>query len=116
MSDTSGANEPRASTSEQAEKPKPTALDRLLEHMDRHMHSPIHQMPKGGVLYHYTDAAGLLGILKNQALRATDYQFLNDREEISVGEQLVAQRLKHLQRETGDPAQEAQLEGRSEIQ
>src|SRR5215216_2159961 len=33
-------------------------------------------------LYHYTNAAGLLGIVKEQALWATHIQFLNDGEEL----------------------------------
>jgi hypothetical protein len=33
-------------------------------------------------LYHYTNAAGLLGIVEKRALWATDVQFLNDGEEL----------------------------------
>ena len=33
-------------------------------------------------LFHYTNAAGLAGIIKNQTLWATHYAYLNDSEEI----------------------------------
>lgn len=33
------------------------------------------------LVYHYTDAAGLVGMLTNGAIWATDYRFLNDRSE-----------------------------------
>ncbi len=37
-------------------------------------------LPKN--LYHYTDKLGLEGILENQTLWATNYQFLNDASEL----------------------------------
>ena len=53
-------------------------------------------------IFHYTDSAGLLGILQSQCLFATDYRYLNDLSEgtmardllVSVFEaELVAKRL-----------------------
>ena len=41
--------------------------------------------PDGGVVYHYTDAFGLEGILRSGKIRATDYRFLNDRSEFKHG-------------------------------
>jgi hypothetical protein len=38
-----------------------------------------------GLLYHYTDQNGLLGIVESQAFRATDIRFLNDTEEFEHG-------------------------------
>src|SRR5690349_8458329 len=38
------------------------------------------QLPR--ILYHYTDAAGLEGMLRNGNLWITDYRFLNDRSEV----------------------------------
>jgi hypothetical protein len=35
-------------------------------------------------LYHYTDVAGVCGILQNQSLWATHYQNLNDESEITL--------------------------------
>jgi hypothetical protein len=34
------------------------------------------------VLYHYTDAAGLVGMLQNHTIWATDYRFMNDKSEV----------------------------------
>ncbi|HEV7922376.1 MAG TPA: DUF2971 domain-containing protein [Thermoanaerobaculia bacterium] len=41
------------------------------------------------LLYHYTTAAGLLGIIESQSVRATNYSFLNDSSEIKYGRALV---------------------------
>jgi|KBSMisStaDraftv2_1062788.scaffolds.fasta_scaffold981979_1 hypothetical protein len=35
-----------------------------------------------GLLYHYTDAGGLAGIVKDAVLWATDFRYLNDRLEL----------------------------------
>lgn len=40
---------------------------------------------KADYLYHYTDANGLIGIIQNKNLRATDARFLNDSYEIHAG-------------------------------
>ena len=48
------------------------------------------------ILYHYTTAAGLLGILGEQALWATDCEFLNDSSEVSYGLRLADSTLKEL--------------------
>lgn len=37
------------------------------------------------LLYHYTNTAGLLGILKSQTLWASDAEYLNDAEELKYG-------------------------------
>jgi hypothetical protein len=42
-----------------------------------------------GELWHYTDGAGLLGIVKSGAMWASHYRFTNDTTEITVGEQAV---------------------------
>jgi hypothetical protein len=34
------------------------------------------------VLYHYTDAAGLRGIVESQTIFASDVEFLNDAQEL----------------------------------
>lgn len=51
----------------------------------RYLHEK-HELPKygwrrEGLCYHYTDAAGLLGIIENSRLWATDLRFLNDPSE-----------------------------------
>jgi Protein of unknown function (DUF2971) len=40
-------------------------------------------------LYHYTDAAGLIGIVENGCLWASDYRHLNDRKEYRLGAELL---------------------------
>lgn len=44
---------------------------------------------KDDKLYHYTSKVGLEGILKSQALWATDYRYLNDKKEFSLVRTLV---------------------------
>lgn len=34
------------------------------------------------IVYHYTDSAGLIGMLQNHTIWATDYKFLNDKSEV----------------------------------
>ena len=34
------------------------------------------------IAYHYTDAAGLVGMLSTHKVRATEFRFLNDRSEV----------------------------------
>ena len=47
-----------------------------------------------GCLYHYTGVSGLLGIIKNHTLWATDYRHLNDRKEYRIGERLLREELR----------------------
>lgn len=47
------------------------------------------EQPKQGILYHYTDAAGLLGILESNCFRGTDARFMNDPLELSHGIQIL---------------------------
>jgi hypothetical protein len=37
------------------------------------------------ILYHYTTAAGLMGIVQSRTLRATNAEFLNDAQELQFG-------------------------------
>lgn len=41
------------------------------------------------MLYHYTSIDGLMGILSNKSIWLTDYQYLNDMEEIEHGKSIV---------------------------
>lgn len=41
------------------------------------------------ILYHYTDASGLLGMIQNNEIWATDSRYLNDRTELIYAEQLA---------------------------
>jgi len=49
--------------------------------------NPDDAMPD--VLYHYTSAKGILGIVKSGALRASNFSYLNDYTEISCGVEVV---------------------------
>jgi hypothetical protein len=60
-------------------------------------------------LYHYTDLAGLNGILSTNDLWLTHLQFSNDDEEMTHGQNIVAQILK-TRKEQADPAQATYLE------
>jgi hypothetical protein len=46
-------------------------------------------MPKSFTLWHYTDAAGLLGIIRSSQLRFGDVRFLNDQTEQVYAERLL---------------------------
>jgi len=48
-----------------------------------------HDVPPGP-LYHYTDASGFKGIVSTGSLWATHYGFLNDTEELLIGERVVS--------------------------
>jgi hypothetical protein len=47
------------------------------------------QEKPSGPLYHYTSAAGLIGIVKSRTLWATDHRHLNDRKEHRIGSTLI---------------------------
>jgi hypothetical protein len=42
-----------------------------------------------GLLFHYTSAAGIIGILQNRKLWATEYRHLNDRQEYRIAVRLL---------------------------
>jgi hypothetical protein len=44
---------------------------------------------ESGILYHYTTAAGIIGIVQSQTLWATDAEFFNDARELQFGRQQV---------------------------
>ena len=60
----------------------------LRYHTDREQAS-TKQQPKDGVLYHYTTAEGLKGIIENEELWATSAYYLNDSAEILYGYRLL---------------------------
>src|SRR5687768_10197869 len=47
----------------------------------------ISKIPR--ILYHYTDAAGLIGMLESGLVWGTDYRFLNDKSELAHTRSLV---------------------------
>lgn len=54
------------------------------------------KMPHG-LLYHYTDAVGLDGILRNGVVYATHCRFMNDRTELDEGRGVVLQACRELE-------------------
>lgn len=56
-----------------------------------------------GTLFHYTTATGLLGIVSNAELWATDYAFLNDRQELDFARNRFVRALHALKDPTADP-------------
>jgi hypothetical protein len=49
-----------------------------------------------GVVWHYTDGSGLLSILRHDVLWATSAAFLNDKNEVALGGQRMAERICQL--------------------
>lgn len=47
------------------------------------------------LVYHYTDLAGLRGIIRSSALWASDYRYLNDRTEFAFGLEILEMVLAH---------------------
>lgn len=54
------------------------------------------------LVWHYTDAAGLLSILGTDTVWATSSQFLNDRGEVELGQQLAEERMQERARQEPD--------------
>lgn len=53
----------------------------------------IREKPSG-CLYHYTGAAGLIGIVQSGKLWASDYRHLNDRHEYRIGARLLEEEIR----------------------
>src|SRR3954453_7192738 len=49
-----------------------------------------------GVVWHYTDGPGLLSIVRHHVLWATSAAFLNDKDEVALGGQRMAERIQQL--------------------
>jgi len=61
-------------------------------------------IPKTSTLFHYTTAAGLLGILSTSTLWASDLRFLNDAQEAIYAQDLVADAVRGMKNPVLDPA------------
>ncbi len=48
-----------------------------------------------GIVWHYTDAAGLTGIIRENVLRASSTAFMNDHQELRTGTDLLQGLLSH---------------------
>ena len=58
------------------------------------------------ILYHYTTTAGLIGILSNRGIWATDSWFLNDSSEVRYGLGIVRARLNRYSKQADRPEPE----------
>lgn len=54
----------------------------------------IDDVPEEDLLYHYTDSAGLIGIITSSTLWATNAAFLNDTQEMRYGAELIAKAIE----------------------
>jgi hypothetical protein len=70
----------------------PTELEDAIAHYNRWIDGELKKEQDanriGDTLYHYTNAAGLEGIIKSEAVWFTDYRHMNDPSEISHGIEL----------------------------
>jgi len=64
-------------------------------------------MPRANTLFHYTTAAGLLGILRNSTLWATDLHFLNDAKESIYAQDLVTNAIRGMKNPVLNPGHSA---------
>lgn len=76
-------------------------LDRLFQARLPRVASMLPDDMLPGTVYHYTNAAGLKGILTDCALWATNFSFLNDPSEIHYGRELVIRILCTMQERIG---------------
>ncbi|HEY2467771.1 MAG TPA: DUF2971 domain-containing protein [Terracidiphilus sp.] len=80
-----------------------TAHNRILRyHRDREQ-IVEKQQPSGGILYHYTTADGLKGIVENEELWATSAYYLNDSAEILYGYRVLDLALQEWLKRTNLP-------------
>src|SRR6266853_2545450 len=66
-----------------------TASNEVTAHLRRAFMNS--KKPPPSVLYHYTDAAGFLGIIKTGSLWASDVRFVNDMNEMKYSMNLLRQ-------------------------
>lgn len=80
------------------------AYNRILRyHNDRELDT-TKQRPNHGLLYHYTTAEGLKGIVESEVLWATSAYYLNDSAEILYGYRLLDQALENWLKRANPPA------------
>ena len=74
----------------------------IAEQMERELlPSTDHDKPDGA-LYHYTNAEAFLKILETGEIWATHHRYLNDREELRIGEKLVQEEAESLRDRWGE--------------
>lgn len=96
----------RAAARKRAKTPLPSvlrgAIDEFNAWSDKHLAAQDESNKVIGPLYHYTDAAGLEGIIKNQQIWFTAYAHLNDPSELTYGISAALRLLKEIG-ERADP-------------
>jgi len=70
----------------------------------------LNSIPKEDVVYHYTDQAGLLGIVESNAFWATKIQYMNDSTEFNYALTMTKQRLMSRRRSTQSTLEKSQLD------
>lgn len=70
--------------------------DLILAQMERELVPPQKVKVPAGLVYHYTDAVGLDGILRHAVVHATHYRFMNDRTELDEGRRVVLEACNQL--------------------
>jgi len=86
-----------------AKKAMTDAHNRIVQfHNDRDQAAAARR-PKNFVLYHYTTADGLKGIIENDELWATSAYYLNDPTEIMYGYQLIDEALEAWRKKANPP-------------
>lgn len=73
----------------------------IFAQMERELVLPRPTRVPSGLLYHYTDAFGLDGILRQGVVHATHCLFMNDRTELAEGRELVLKVCAELEADTG---------------
>jgi hypothetical protein len=67
-------------------------LNSLIKQLIEDAWEPLHGYP-GRVLWHYTTAGGLQGILESKGLRATNVYYMNDTREVAYAQDLMMQEI-----------------------
>lgn len=78
--------------------------------LDKEMRRRLPQQPPPPKLYHYTAAEGLLGMVSQGTVVATNLSFMNDSSELTYAYNLLLRTLK-VRRDTGSEAFEQKLAG-----
>lgn len=68
----------------------------LLRQMERELFKDTGHDEAVQPLYHYTDAAGVLGIIRGKQIWATHFRYLNDQDELEAGERIITDEARRL--------------------
>lgn len=108
----SGEMQFRSSRVQCVEDPDDVGRKAFLSWLSRHVNKDVSDAP--AVLWHYTDANGLRGILESDRLWATNTRFLNDSTEFSYGIDLATRALAAHDASANQPETRRFLKGLSD--